>query len=141
MRRKKEKDELTSLVSDLVELQSRLRLLRSPANELAQALSQKGCAKEFWSGMSKELDLGKTPLNAYKAAESILLNKTSKTVLEELFNQFGSSDAETEQKRILLAIESLKAAKQKYDSEFERSVKLRRSLSVLMGIAAALILL
>lgn len=141
LRKRREINELTSLIGDLNELESSLRILRLPAVRLAERLSESGSACEFWRDMAIALEKGSSPAGAFESAEHTLANKTAASVLRELFAQFGSSDAETESKRILLAAETLIGSKAKADAEFEKSCKLRSSISALMGAAAALILL
>lgn len=132
---------IAGLCAELELMESSLELLRPPLETLCEDAAEHAVNTRFWQTSAMALKQGNTPAEAYSLAEQYLSCKEALPVLGELFAKIGSSDAETELKRIKNAETSLKIKAEVLAAESAKSTKLRSSLSVMMGLAAALILL
>lgn len=133
--------ELSALSSDLSAFAGRLELTMSPLDSIASAAARQSRIKRFWEALAAALSSGLAPDEAFENACSLLRCGEALPVLEELFSGLGSSNASAEAACFRFASERIGALAEKLGREAAVGVKLTNSLSVLMGLAAALLLL
>lgn len=136
-----EADEVSALASDLSEFEGMIANARLRLPAIAKRLSEKSLTGVFWQCVASGLERGLSPASAYDEAESRLACSGAKPALEELFASVGSSDAESELKRLGFVRQRLEALSAEAMKKAEESKKLKGSLSALLGLAAALLLL
>ena len=140
-RKKAALSEAEALRKDLAELSDRMELTRSHLCAICEELSRKSGLSELWSAMTEGLSKGLAPSEAFALCRGTLKNEAAAAVIKELFEDLGSADIEKESGRLELSLKKLDELISFSRGEFEKSRRLTSSLSVLMGLAAALILL
>lgn len=140
-RKRQKVKEAKILLADASELESRIKTLRQPLADIAEAFSvNSGCAG-FWGGISKGLSAGLSPEAAFDRAKSMISSDEVRNVLAELFEGLGSSELNGELRRLELAVNRLEQVYAETQKSLESGTKLTNSLSILMGLAAALLIL
>ena len=133
---------LNSLCADMREFGTRLALERMPLPQITARLAADGgeCST-IWKTINEGLRDGNTFAAAYARAEELLYGNEEKAIMQELARSIGTSDAQSESQRLEFAYKRLDAVLQNLKARTDKSVRLTSSLSVLGGLAAALLLM
>lgn len=130
-----------ALVKDLGELGDRMRLRREPLDEISARLAAEGGCRALWKGISQGLAEGRTFSEAYALAEKPPVCREVMSVVDELASSLGTGAMEDEIKRLGEAMDKLGTRLAELEKADAERSKLTGSLSVLLGLAAALLLL
>jgi|GEM_PF-2576436 len=140
-RRLNEAEQLRSIAADIAELAVKLEMTRAPLGSIAGALAQKSCLPRFWQELGEALEAGESPKGAYQKARQMIVCTEADGVLEELFSVLGAADAASEANKLKHAGARLEGILNESNRKAQESNRLTGSLCVLMGLAAALLLL
>ena len=140
-RKKLEASQTEALLTDVTAIECRLGALRQPLERLVGSAAEQSAVSGFWTEISKGLSSGKTPSEAFEVAGDRIISSGAREILRELFSEIGSSDLKSELQRLSFAQKRLNALAEETKSRTGSELKLTNSLSVMMGLAAALLLL
>lgn len=140
---RKKADMLSALLADMKTMRSHLKNGNMSIGNIAAELSENGRLKDFWAEMKKEVDMNRSFAEAYRNTGKLIngLNKKDLESFETFAEAFGKDDVRSELNRLDALIEKFEEEERMYKCECPQKVKLLRSLSVLGGIALALMFL
>lgn len=133
--------DLASFRGDLVETENLMRQSRTPLPEIAAKLAESGRCPAFWEAVSRGLAGGLSFREAYSAAPKPELPAGAAEVADGLAAALGTGDLQTESERLTAAAERLAPMLSDLEKSTAEKGKLIRSLSLLAGLAAALLIL
>lgn len=129
------------LVSDVDEMYSLLRIDRMPLHEIASRLSEKGELPALWANVEAEMEAGASLKEALNDIKLPGPGSAAARFAGYLTDGFPAGDAETESARIGYALEKLKAYRESAINEQKEKGRLTSSLSLMLGLAAAILIL
>ncbi len=134
---------LSGISADLKTMHSAVKYERKSLLELTTMLADRGELTEFWHEMSIRLEADCGVMAAWGFASKLLkgLNEKDMDTIDAFFMNFGKGGAETELGRFELVLESIGESQGKLKAEYSDRIKLIKTLSVLSGIAFALLIL
>ncbi len=136
---------LTDLLEDITELELMLKYERCTVDTIAAALAASGqrSTRAFWAGICERLYAGDSFAAAWSIEKIKLfqLKNEDIAIMDSFAEQLGTSDYESELKRIIAAKQRLAAAEQKVRTDTDAKTKLFGSLSVLGGLACVLLVI
>lgn len=136
---------LNGLCSGINELRLRLKFNNASIFELADELArQDNAAGEFWQKMQILLSEGKSVSDAATESANVTLYFCGKDVVEiviDLFDLFGTADADTELKRLDLACMKLNKITEAFAIECPKQIKLTKAIAALGGAAFVLMII
>lgn len=136
---------LTQLLEDITELELMLKYERRTIDTIAAALAAAGSGptQAFWEGICQMLRKGCSFSAAWSASKLRLfqLRSGDMAIMDSLAEQLGTSDYESELKRIGAAKQRLATLEQKVRADTDSKAKLLGSLSVLGGLACVLLVI
>lgn len=136
---------LKDLLEDITELELMLKYERCTVDTIAAALaaSRQRSTRAFWTGICERLREGGSFAAAW-AAERVKLFQLKNediAIMDSFAEQLGTSDYESELKRITAAKQRLSAAEQRVSADTDAKTRLFGSLSVLGGLACVLLVI
>lgn len=140
-RMRREAEIASLLAADVCDLERMLRLERRPIAELAGRLAEAGGCREFWRGVAEGIEHGATFGEAYASAPKPEAGKAAAEVLSALAEKQGSGDAEGESVRIKKTANELADIAEQMRKTSAEKGKLTGTLSLLAGLAAALLII
>lgn len=140
---KKRADMLSMLLADMKTFRSGLQNENLSVGRIVSELSESGNLRDFWLEMKKEVDLNRSFGEACSKAENAIsgLDKKEFEEFKAFAADFGTDDTQSELGRIDTLIEKFEEKERMYKCEYPKKIKLLRSLSLLGGLALALMLL
>lgn len=132
---------LKGLYYDVAEMRTRLKLLHEPLDVITENMATSGKCKELWSEVSIYMKKGKSFGEAFGESDRRAFGNEEIEIMYELSAQLGKNNVAEEEKRLEFAAIRLNELYKKLKEDTEKGVKLTNSLSVLGGLAAALLML
>lgn len=136
---------LTDLLEDITELELMLKYERCTIDTIAAALAASGqrSTRAFWAGICERLHDGDSFAAAWSIEKIKLfqLKNEDIAIMDSFSEQLGTSDYESELKRIAAAKQRLEAVERKVGTDTDAKTKLFGSLSVLGGLACVLLVI
>lgn len=134
-------ENVSRLHSDIRLFSNLLRSRRLPLSETADIIACEGELKEMWASASSGIRSGKSFEEAYRDATKPVLSGEAEAVMSELASGLGKGDIDSELERLEAARDALGSICAEMRNSYADKNRLIRSLSMLTGIAAALLLL
>lgn len=134
---------ITGLKEDFSKINTSLKYERTAAVKLVKSLAVNGSLHTFWQSMLENLNKNEDLYDAFIRCKHLIPSLTDEEygMLGNFFISFGSSNVEAELIRVSLLYNSLCESEAKLKNDFMNKTKLARTLSVLGGIAIALLIL
>ena len=130
------------LLSDLNFIASSLRYERRTAASIAEKLSKTGKLTEFWAKLAHTMDGGASFGAAWElCAKELPLDPGVASAALSFAKNFGSGDAESELAQLELTVSGIGDAVETKAREYPNKRKLTGTLSILFGVAAALLII
>ena len=133
--------ELGDMIADMEELETAMRLEHMPLQSIAQRLAVSGKCEWLWEGVCEGMRNGASFGTAYHLIKKPYLGAEIEKSLNELASRLGTSDLETEIKRIRKTTDELTRVYSEMQRKNGEKSKLVNSLSILTGLAAALLVM
>ena len=130
-----------ALSADIARLKGFVCSERIPLDEAAERLRASGGLKPLWEGVCGFMRRGCDLARAYSEAVKPELVPEATAVLDELFSALGKGDSAAELERLGSACLRLERVCAEASAEGGKSRRLIQKLSLLLGIAAALLIL
>ncbi len=130
------------LLSDLGAVASSLRYEKRTAASIAEKLSETGKLTAFWKKLGQAMEAGAGFGEAWEeCGGELALDPAIGAAALSFAKSFGGGDAETELARLEITLESLGEAVRTKAREYPNKRKLTGTLSILLGVAAALLII
>ena len=140
-RKKQRVEELHGLVSDVGVICRRLDLTHAPITDALLCDAGEFSFAELWRRIARDIERGSSPYEAFCGAESEIKDVPARRILSELFCDIGSADIGSELKKLGIAAERLGDREAEERKRADKGAKLTGRLSLMLGLAAALLLL
>ena len=129
------------LLSDIRRMGAAIGALRLPLARIASELAEEGSERALWRGVSLGMEQGLSFAEAYKSAPKPRLGAGAEAVMSGLAASVGGGDAASETASVKAAAEELSRLIETERGGCERQGRLMGSLSMLLGLGLALLLL
>ena len=133
--------ETHALCGDIMRLETLLRSQKLTLPEAAERLSREGASRELWEGVSQRMSEGMSFSGAFSAAPHPALCLGAAEAVCELAEGLGKADMAAELSRLKNAEARLSSICDEAEKAGRNRDKLTTSLSMLCGLAAALLIL
>ena len=130
-----------AMLSDLHSAERLIVSSRVPLWETAGKLSREGACAEMWNDICLRLVSGDSFSKAYSAARKPPVCPEAADIVGELAEKLGTEDIGAEAERLRCAVDKLLRLCSERESSAAKKCRLIRTLSVLLGLAAAIVLL
>lgn len=136
-------DAISDMSDDLKLMYNTMKYERICIIELTSKLQSVGKLSKFWMEMEKELKRNEGVMSAWQNASKLLtsLNKKDMDMLNAFFADFGKGGTQAELNRFEFMLENINESVHKKKNEYEKRIKLIRTLSSLAGLALAIMVL
>ena len=132
---------LMDICSDIGEIESRLSITKSPLPDIAEVMAVVGACPKLWGSISEGMRKGYSFRQAYEEADRPCFGTEEAEVLAELARKLGTCNLESECRRLRFTCNKLTTLHGELTKKVQAGAKLNGSLSVLCGLAAALLIL
>ena len=129
------------VLADIRRLGAAIGSLRLPLGRIASQLAEEGSERALWRGMSLAMENGLSFAEAYKSAPKPRLCAGADALIMRLSASLGSGDAASETASVGAAAEELKRLIEAERGGCARQGRLMGSLSMLLGLGLALLIL
>lgn len=130
------------LLSDLNSIFSSLKYEKRTAIQLAEGLANTGKLREFWKKLAASMTKGRSFGAAWEENCGMLtLDRQEAETALAFAKDFGGDSVETELSKLALALSRLDESVKNKKRDYPNKQKLAGTLSVLLGVAAALLVL
>lgn len=136
-------DTLNAIIEDLRAVETDLRCDRCVASVLVSRLAKAGRLCTLWQEMLSAMQSGCSFGDAWNESKNRLfsLDAEEMSILGAFSEKFGTGDADTELNRLERTINRLEQIEKRLKAEYPNRIKLTGTLSMLCGLAFALMIL
>lgn len=138
------REELDSEKRLLCDIKTAERIVSASGGDIygaAEKLSASGECNELWRRVAEGIKAGSSFYGAYSSANKPRLSGEASRIMDELAKELGSGARSNEAERLKSARERLAALCSAHEAQTAEKTGLINTLSTLLGLAAALLLL
>lgn len=136
-------DVMNAIIEDLRAVETDLRCERCSAPVLISRLAKVGRLRPLWQEMLSAMQTGCSYGDAWNKSKKMLCSADAEElgILDTFSGKFGAGDADTELSRLERTISRLELIEKRLKAEYPNRIKLAGTLSMLCGLAFALMIL